>query len=125
MRKVIVVVDDDPSVLKGIERILKSHGFETRSFSSVEDFQSCTYLNEAICLVLDIDLNGKSGIELRRQLTKSGISVPVIYITANESDAIRQAAIDTGCVAFLTKPFQANALMSAIEKAATESDRAQ
>src|SRR3954462_15204567 len=100
MRKVIVVVDDDPGVLKAIERILKNHGFETKSFSSVEDSQGYTCLNEAICLVLDIDLNGKSGIELRRQLTNSGISVPVIYITANERDAIRKAAIDTGCVAF-------------------------
>src|SRR5215470_6467909 len=117
MGKAIVVVDDDPSVLKGIGRILKHYGFHSELFSSVDDFDSRARLNEAICLVLDINLNGKSGIELRRQLTRSGISIPVIYITANDSGTIRKAAIDTGCIAYLTKPFPANALMKAIEKA--------
>jgi len=124
MRKSIVVLDDDPSMLSGIGRILKINGFDTELFSSVEDFHSRARLNDAICLVLDINLNGKSGIDLRRELTRSGFLIPVIYITANDNDAIRKAAIDTGCVAFLTKPFPANSLMSAIKKAATDSDQA-
>jgi len=124
MRKSIVVLDDDPSMLKGIGRILTINGFDTELFSSVEDFHSRARLNEATCLVLDINLNGKSGIDIRRQLTRSGILIPVIYITANDSDAIRKAAIDTGCVAYLTKPFPANSLMSAIKKAATDSNGA-
>ena len=124
MRELIVVLDDDPSMLKGIGRILTINGFDTELFSSVEDFHSRARLNDAICLVLDINLNGKSGIDLRRQLTASDILIPVIYITANDNDAIRKAAIDTGCVAFLTKPFPANSLMSAIKKAATDSDQA-
>jgi FixJ family two-component response regulator len=125
MQKSIVVVDDDPSVLKGIERILKTHGFFPELFSSVEEFNSRARLEEAICLILDINLNGKSGIELRRQVTNSGILLPAIFITANDSDVIRKAAIDAGCVAYLTKPFPAKALMNAIEKAATESNTAQ
>src|SRR3954454_19892748 len=125
MQKSIVVVDDDPSVLKGIARILKTHGFLAELFSSVEDFNNRARLKEAICLILDINLNGKSGIELRRQVANSGIFLPVIFITANDSDIIRKAAIDAGCVAYLTKPFPAKALMNAIEKAATESNTAQ
>ena len=125
MREFVVVLDDDPSMLKGIGRILTINGFDTELFSSVEDFHSRARLNDAICLVLDINLNGKSGIDLRRQLTRSGILIPVIYITANDSDAIRKAAIDTGCVAYLTKPFPAISLMSAIKKVATDSNRAQ
>jgi len=124
MREFVVVLDDDPSMLKGIGRILTTNGFDTELFSSVEDFHSRARLNEATCLVLDINLNGKSGIDIRRQLTRSGILIPVIYITANDSDAIRKAAIDTGCVAYLTKPFPANSLMSAIKKAATDSNGA-
>jgi CheY-like chemotaxis protein len=58
-------------------------------------------------------------------LMKSGICPPVIYITGNDSDTIRKAAIDSGCVAYLTKPFPAIALVGAIEKATTESFRAQ
>ena len=124
MREFVVVLDDDPSMLKGIGRILTTNGFDTELFSSVEDFHSRARLNEAACLVLDINLNGKSGIDLRRQLTASGILIPVIYITANDSATIRKAAIDTGCVAYLTKPFPANSLMSAIKKAATDSNGA-
>src|SRR5712671_854533 len=125
MRELIVVLDDDSSTLKGIGRILTINGFDTELFSSVEDFLSRARLDKAICLVLDINLNGKSGIDLRRQLTRSGILIPVIYMTANDSDAIRKAAIDTGCVAYLTKPFPAISLMSAIKKVATDSNRAQ
>jgi FixJ family two-component response regulator len=125
MRELIVVLDDDSSTLKGIGRILTINGFDTELFSSVEDFLSRARLDKAICLVLDINLDGKSGIDLRRQLTRSGILIPVIYMTANDSDAIRKAAIDTGCVAYLTKPFPAISLMSAIKKVATDSNRAQ
>jgi len=125
MRELIVVLDDDSSTLKGIGRILTINGFDTELFSSVEDFHSRARLDKAICLVLDINLDGKSGIDLRRQLTRSGILIPVIYMTANDSDAIRKAAIDTGCVAYLTKPFPAISLMSAIKKVATDSNRAQ
>ncbi len=125
MRELIVVLDDDSSTLKGIGRILTINGFDTELFSSVEDFLSRARLDKAICLVLDINLGGKSGIDLRRQLTREGNHIPVIYMTADDSAAIRKAAIDTGCVAYLTKPFPANSLTSAIKKVTIHSDGAQ
>jgi len=112
-------------MLKGIERVLKFHGFHSELFDSVDDFHSRARLHEAICIVLDININGKSGIDLRRQLTGSGVIIPVIYITANDSDAVRKDAIATGCIAYLIKPFSAFALVTAIEKAVMESSTAQ
>src|SRR5262245_28907779 len=91
-RSVVFVLDDDQSMLKGLERLLKAHGFEAELFDSIEDFQNRARLREALCLVLDINLGGKSGIVLRRQLQESGVSIPIIYITANDNDDLREAA---------------------------------
>ena len=91
--------------------------------SSVEDFQEHASFDKAFCIILDINLNGQSGIELRRRLTTSGISIPVIFITANDSDAIRAAAHEAGCIAYLAKPFLAKSLIDPIEKAAIDSGR--
>jgi len=114
-RKAVFVVEDDPGMLKGLDRLLKVHGFSSRLFESVDDFNSRAKLQEAMCLVLDVNLNGESGIELSRQLAICGISIPVIFITANDSDSTRKAAMEVGCVAYLAKPFPAKSLMDAIE----------
>jgi DNA-binding response OmpR family regulator len=72
--------------------------------------------------VLDVHLQHMSGIELRRQLTRSGHSLPVIFITAAESEATHKAALEAGCVAYLHKPFPSDLLIEAIE-AIIEKDR--
>ena len=71
-------------------------------------------------MVLDINLNNESGIELRHRLRAAGISLPVIYITANDSPAVRMAAIESGCIAYLIKPFGAKSLIEPIKKVAAE-----
>ncbi len=111
------VVDDDPGTLKGVKRLLREHGYASVLFPSVEAFQDCADFDAACCLVLDINLNEKSGIELRHRLKADGVSLPVIYITANDSPAIRTAALASGCIAYLTKPFAARSLLEPIEKA--------
>jgi FixJ family two-component response regulator len=116
-QKSVFVVDDDPSMLKGLERVLKHSGFSSQLFESAEDFHTRARPQEAACLVLDINLPGKSGIELSRDLATSGISLPVIFITGNDSDRARKAATDAGCVAYLGKPFDARSLIEAVEKA--------
>jgi FixJ family two-component response regulator len=68
-------------------------------------------------LILDINLNDGSGIELRHRLRADGISVPVIYITGNGDSVVRNAALDSGCIAFLTKPFSAQSLLEPLKKA--------
>ena len=116
-QKLVFVVDDDPSMLKSAERHLKAHGFQAQVFASAEDFQQTATFGDGMCLIVDIHLSGKSGIELRRELTMSQVSLPVIFITGDDNEAIRSAAYSVGCVAFLTKPFSANSLLDAIQKA--------
>jgi len=117
-RKVVFVADDDPSMLKGMRRLLGQYGFETVPFESAASLLDHEDFTQAICLVLDINLGDGSGIEVRHHLTEAGVSVPVIYITGNDSDATRMAAMASGCVAYLTKPFPAQSLIDPIRKAA-------
>lgn len=121
-RKVVLVVDDDPSVLKGLERLLRAHGFNAELFDSAESFLLHAKVDQALCLLLDINLTGKSGIELRRELTAAGSPLPVIFMTANDSAATSQAAQDAGCIAYLAKPFPATMLMEAIKRATASSN---
>ena len=119
-RNVVFVVDDDLGTLNGLKRLLREHGYDSVVFSSAEEFRNHDDFGSACCVVLDIDLNNESGIELRHRLRAAGISLPVIYITANDSPAIRLAAIESGCIAYLTKPFRAKSLIEPIEKAASK-----
>lgn len=116
-RRSVFVVDDDASVRTGIRRLLKVHGFYSNLFESVSALLRHEDFGDALCFVLDINLNGESGIELRRCLPDKGGRAPVIYITGNDSEANRAAAIESGCIAYLTKPFAALSLIELIEKA--------
>jgi FixJ family two-component response regulator len=120
-RKAVYVVDDDPSMLKGVRRLLKQHGFETVPFETAKALQEHNDFAQAFCLVLDVNLGDGSGIELRHRLAEAGVSLPVIYITGNDSDATRMAAMASGCVAYLTKPFPAQSLIEPIRRAASAS----
>jgi CheY-like chemotaxis protein len=119
-RMLVLVVDDDPSMLKGIARMLRVHGFDAELFNSVQEFERCADLGHAACLVVDIDLKGESGIELRRRVSNSGISIPTIFITGNDNAKIRKAAYDADCSAFLVKPFPVKSLLDAIAKIGSE-----
>ena len=112
----VTVIDDDPTMLKAIERLLRVKGFEVETFASAEAFLAGE--RKSTCLVLDIHLGGMSGIELRRRLSASGSHIPVIFITALDDDATRKQATDAGCAAYLRKPFLADLLIGAIEQAA-------
>jgi FixJ family two-component response regulator len=116
-RNVVFVVDDDPGMLKGVKRLLRQHGYDSVLFQSAEAFRNHGDFHEALCIILDVDLNNESGIEVRRRLTAAGISVPVIYITGSDSDIVRVAATDSGCLAYLTKPFSAKSLIEPIDRA--------
>ena len=115
-RNVVFVVDDDLGMLKGVKRLLRQHGYDSVLFSSAEEFQNHGDFDSACCVILDINLNNESGIELRHRLKAAGISLPVIYITGNDNPAVRMAAIESGCIAYLTKPFGAKSLIEPIER---------
>lgn len=116
-RKSIYVVDDDSSMRRSIGRLLRENGFDAIPFDSAGALLRHGHFDEACCIVLDINLNGESGIVLRHRLAEEGATVPVIYITGNDSQANQSAAIESGCVAYLTKPFTANAFIESVERA--------
>jgi FixJ family two-component response regulator len=116
-RNLVVVVDDDPGMLKGVERLLRQHAYEAIPFSSAHAFKSFTDFEKSVCVILDINLKDGSGIELRHGLKAAGVSVPVIYMTGNDTPAVREAAHQSGCLAYLTKPFSARSLIEPLERA--------
>jgi len=103
-------------MLGSVERVLRANGFVAEIYSTVEAFRANAHLDDASCLILDINLNGACGIELKRQLTRSGVSLPVIFMTGDDKEATRQSAIEAGCVAYLRKPFAASALLKAVAR---------
>ncbi|MGY3440587.1 MULTISPECIES: response regulator transcription factor [unclassified Bradyrhizobium] len=114
--KFVFVVDDNPSMLRGIGRLLRQYGFASRLFETGSALLRDGSFESVVCLVLDINLSDGSGIELRNRLADLGIDVPVIYITGNDNPATRMAAMASGCVAYLTKPFTADSLIQPIER---------
>ena len=89
-------------------------GFDVETFPTIDTFTERGNPRAASCLVLDINLNGSSGIELKRKLNEAGIAPPVIFITGRDEDATRRAALSAGCVAYLRKPFSSKEFVEAI-----------
>jgi FixJ family two-component response regulator len=116
-RNVVFVVDDDPDMLRGIKRLLRQYGYDSVLFPSAEALDDHDDFEEAVCIILDINLNDGSGIELRHRLKAAGISVPVIYMTGADNPAVRMAAFQSGCLAYLTKPFSAKSLIEPLGRA--------
>jgi FixJ family two-component response regulator len=111
----IYVVDDDPSFRRSMKRLLREHGYGTTLFDSARALLQHQNFDQALCIVLDVDLAGHSGIDLRRQLAARGIAVPVIFVTGNNSDVCRSAAMTSGCAAYLNKPFKPGSLIASVE----------
>jgi len=116
-RSSVFVVDDDASMRISIKRLLREHGFIATLFGSTQALLDHDDFSNAICIIIDINLNGQSGIELRRSLANEGVAAPVIFITGNDSQANRLAAIESGCIAYLNKPFTAQSFIAAVERA--------
>lgn len=117
-KKILVaVVDDDAIMLKSLLSLLDAHGYSPQGFVSAETFLEGDSVSEAGCLVLDVHLDGMSGIDLGRQLAVSGYALPVIFITASEDEDSEREATANGCVAYLRKPFSGGMLIDAIKKA--------
>jgi len=116
-RNLVFVVDDDAMMLKSVARLLRQFCYESVLFPSAEAFANHRDFDGVICILLDIDLGDVSGIALRHRLKEANISVPVIYITGNDSPAVRTAAHQSGCLAYLTKPFSAKSLREPLHRA--------
>lgn len=113
----IAVVEDDEAMRKSIERVLHAHGYSTEAFGSAEAFLASGSVQRVKALVLDIQLPGMSGIELRRRMLMSGSTPSVIFITAHDGTATRAEAFRLGCAGYFRKPFEAQELAEALERA--------
>jgi FixJ family two-component response regulator len=118
MRRIVVaVVDDNLAMRKAMARLLSALGYCTELFASGEAFLDAATRSEANCLIVDIQLGDISGVELGRQLAATGLTFPIIFMTASDDATIRDGATQLGYVAYLRKPFPANELIDAIVKA--------
>jgi FixJ family two-component response regulator len=116
--KIVFVIDDDPGFRKSVALLLEKLGFNTELYGSAEAFLSTRSApSRDGCIVLDIHLKGMSGIELAKRLADGGHALPIIFVTGNDNDAVRKAALAQNCVAYLPKPFAAKALSQAIDHA--------
>lgn len=104
-------------MLRSVARLLRQFGYASLLFSSAKTFANYSDFEEAVCVLLDINLGDISGIELRHGLKAAGNAVPVIYMTGNDTPAVREAALQSGCLAYLTKPFSAKSLIEPLERA--------
>jgi FixJ family two-component response regulator len=112
-----VVVDDDESVRESLPDLLREFGFAARAFSSAKEFLSSGCVDETGCLILDIAMPGMSGPELYQELKRRGQKIPVIFITGQTDETIRDRVLRQGASGFLLKPFSDAALLGAIKTA--------
>jgi|SRR6516225_1589438 FixJ family two-component response regulator len=116
-RPLLSIVDDDQSVRESLPDLLREFGFAARAFSSAEEFLSSDSVSQTKCLILDVAMPGMTGLDLQKELRRRGQEIPVIFITAQKDDAIRQQALKQGAVNFLYKPFSDTALLEALNAA--------
>jgi RNA polymerase sigma factor (sigma-70 family) len=127
---IVLIVDDDPEFRDSVGRLLRTVGLRARDFSSVSDFLKTDPPDGPSCLVLDVRMPGRSGLELQRDLAAANRQVPIIFITAHADIPMTVQAMKGGAIEFLTKPFRDQDLIEAVEaglahdRARRESDRA-
>jgi FixJ family two-component response regulator len=110
----IGVVEDDPSFLRALRRLLSAAGFTVAAFASAEEFLASESAGATACLVLDVHLGGMSGFDLQQRLAAAGAPIPTIFITAHDDPVTRER--DRSGVAYLRKPFREGALIGAIQQ---------
>ena len=124
MKPIIAIVDDDISIRKSLDRLIRSAGLGVLVFASAEEFLNSAHPRKADCLILDVQLPGMNGIELLHHMNIHKYKVPVIFITAHESDErARSETASDWTVAYLIKPFSGDELLDAVN-AALKWDRA-
>jgi FixJ family two-component response regulator len=116
--QIVSVVDDDESLRRSLKNLLGSVGFRVEAFASAEAFLQSTHQEQTSCLLLDLRLPGMNGFDLLRHLSGRGSTIPTVILTAHgDDDEARQRSLQAGAVAFLSKPFDGNALLDVIRTA--------
>ena len=119
---VIAIVDDDPSAREGLQTLLRSAGWRVQTFFSAQEFLSRGRAEAPSCLILDLQLPGLSGLDLQNRMAKVGLEIPIVFLTGHGNIPASVQAMKAGAVEFLTKPFDEQKLLQAIQEA-IERDR--
>ena len=119
----VLVVDDDPSVRSALDDLFQSVGLQVKVFDSPRELLANERPEGPCCLVLDVRLPGKSGLDFQRELNEANISLPIIFLTGHGDIPMSVRAMKAGAVEFLTKPFREQDLLDAVQ-AALDRDRA-
>ncbi len=119
---VIAIVDDDPSVREGLSSLIRSVGLQVESFESAQEFLARPGAEAPSCLVLDLQLPGLSGLDLQKRMAEVGLEIPIVFLTGHGNIPTSVQAMKAGAVEFLTKPFDEQDLLQAIQEA-IERDR--
>lgn len=117
LRPLVSVVDDDESVRESLPDLLRVLGFSSQAFSSAEEFLASGLASQTRCLVLDIAMPGMNGPALQRELALRRQEIPIVFITAHESESLRLRLLEEGAVECLFKPFSEAALLDAVQAA--------
>jgi FixJ family two-component response regulator len=110
----IYVIDDDESVRRSFERLLRSANLDAKTFSCAEEFLNSLRKNETGCIIMDLRMPGLTGFDLQKEIASRGIQMPVIVISASDDAQTRERARELGAVAFFRKPVDDQALLDAI-----------
>jgi FixJ family two-component response regulator len=116
----VAIVDDNASVRKALGRLLAASSFETKTYASAAEFLQSLRDGQPQCLIVDLQMPGMTGLELQQRLARDGVSIPTIVITAHNEFAARERCEAAGARAFLLKPIEEEALISAIKTATGE-----
>lgn len=119
----VVLVDDEPGMLRALTRLLQTEGFTVRSFGSAEAFLEGPRMTGAWCLLLDVAMGGMSGLELQSRLQSEGVRVPIVFLTGHGDIPMSVRAIKSGAVDFLTKPVHDEDLLRAVRAALAQAGR--
>jgi len=113
----VAIVDDDPSVRRGLQRLIRSAGWKVQTFASAQEFLARPSAILPSCLVLDLQLPGLSGLDLQHELQAMNTLLPIIFITGHGDIPMGVKAMKDGAVDFLPKPIKDTVLLKAIEQA--------
>src|SRR4029450_9105236 len=119
---IVAVVDDDLSVREGLRSLIRSVGLRVETFASAQEFLARSGAEPPSCLVLDLQLPGLSGLDLQKRMAEGELQIPIVFLTGHGNIPASAQAMKGGAVEFLTKPFDVQELLNAIEEA-IESDR--
>jgi FixJ family two-component response regulator len=114
----VTVVDDDESVRRALQRLLRASDLDVETFASAQDFlASLPQATPPDCLVLDLQMPGMSGLDLQRQIARTGLRMPIVVITGHDEPGMQARCLAAGASAYLRKPLEAGTLLAAIEAA--------